>query len=72
MIQFKFILEITDIDTLLNVTTNCKALLIDEDGFWIEILEDGSYLVNDGWEAKKTNNIFEAINYYQEFKAKNS
>jgi hypothetical protein len=72
MLNFILLSQIIDTDILNNVSDNCKALLIDENDFWIEVLEDGSFLVNDGLRKLPTTNIFEAYINYLEFKAKNS
>ncbi len=52
--------EIYNLDTLDNLSVNCIAILQDGE-YWIEILEDNTYFVPDGWEGFRTNNLIDAI-----------
>lgn len=38
-----------DNDILENITSNTKAILMDDYGFWIEVLVCGKFYVPDGW-----------------------
>lgn len=63
MNKLKFLLrsEIKDIDVIQNIYENTKALLIDDNNFWIEISDNGFY-VPDGHTGLLTKDINEAIN----------
>lgn len=67
--------EITNTDILENINANTEAILLlqkNNTDWWIDVLKDGSFEVQDGWTSFQTNNIFEAINYLNEFIVKNS
>ena len=62
MVELKLVLkkDITDIDIQDNIQDNTTAILTD--GFWwIEILNDNSYFIPNGWTGIKTNSIEGAI-----------
>lgn len=55
--------EISNQDIILNLNPNTVAIILTDDLYYIEILENGEFYVSDGWEGKKTNNILEAIEF---------
>lgn len=63
--------EVKNIDILDNVSPNCKAILNDEDDFYIQILEDGRFYIFDGLNNLYFDNIFEAIESNKIFKKAN-
>lgn len=73
MNKLKFLLrsEIKDIDVIQNISENTKALLIDDNNFWIEISDNGFY-VPDGHIGFLTRDIDEAVNKLNEFISENS
>lgn len=58
--------SITSCDILDNISKECEAILINEDMFWIEVLEDG-FGVNDGWNLNKTKDIKKAVEMLENF-----
>jgi hypothetical protein len=58
--------NITSCDILDNISKECEAILINEDMFWIEVLEDG-FGVNDGWNLNKTKDIKKAVEMLENF-----
>ena len=63
--------EITDTDVLENISDDTTAIYIDEDNCWIEVLNDNTFFVPDGWVGTETNDIDEAKTALIKFKIDN-
>lgn len=63
--------EITDTDVLDNISDNTTAIYIDEDNCWIEVLNNNTFFVPDGWSGTETNDIDEAKTELIKFKIDN-
>jgi hypothetical protein len=63
--------EITDTDVLDNISDNTTAIYIDEDNCWIEVLNNNTFFVPDGWSGTYTNDIDEAKTELIKFKIDN-
>ena len=63
--------EITDTDVLDNISDNTTAIYIDEDNCWIEVLNNNTFFVSDGWSGTETNDIDVAKTELIKFKIDN-
>ena len=63
--------EITDTDVLDNISDDATAIFIDEDNCWIEVLNNNTFFVPDGWGGTETNDIDEAKTALIKFKIDN-
>ena len=63
--------EITDTDVLENISDDATAIFIDEDNCWIEVLNNNTFFVPDGWGGTETNDIDEAKTALIKFKIDN-
>jgi hypothetical protein len=63
--------EITDTDVLENISDDTTAIFIDEDNCWIEVLNNNTFFVPDGWGGTETNDIDEAKTALIKFKINN-